>query len=648
MIRSSGYRGVVQRGAVPTRGSSADREAGTPGHGGAIASGAWGLLPALSLLAAAGVFLLALANTASRVAEPWGVVLYWLAIAAICAPIAARLFGRHCTRRERMGLVVVVGLCLYAPKVLAWPLGFTFHDELGQLRTTLDISATHHLFSPNPIVHAYAYYPGMEIVANAIASVGGLDPTIAGFILVGASRVLLMIALFRLFEIASSSSRIAGIATLIYAANPSFVYFGSQVAYESLALPLVVLILAAAAEMSSREGLSMSWQSRIGAFSIPIVCVAAAVVTHHVSVYFLSVALVAWAVLSRTRWLSTPPRGSWVVAAVSLGATAGWFEYAGRTTEGELGSIPMSALTSLWALATGSSSPRQLFHASNGTAEPLLQQLVGFAAVVLVLVVLPFGVRRVARQKNALSILLLGLAALYPVSLVLRLTDAGAETSGRASEFLFLGVSYVLACALTNNRLPHAMSHLVSWPGWFSNILYRPAFLGSAVFASYATLIIAGGIVDQWSPGVYLPGPYRVGDAIRSIGPQSVQTSRWAGKTLAPATVIGDSTNSLLLGAYARMSPTSSFVDNVPLLDLYRSPTLTSTDRKMLLRTRYLVVDERLSTALPFTDYFSKYDYDYGLRKPLSLLSLRKFDHVPFLSRVYDSGSIAIYRREGA
>ena len=633
---------------IAERASWAVRETGTRQREQAAVSGGWGLLPALSLAAAIGMFVLALADTGSRVGDAWGIGLYWVAIVAICVAIALRLFMRDCTRRERVGLVSVLGLYLYAPKILAWPLGFTFHDELGQLRTTLDISATHHLFSLNPIVHAYGYYPGTEIAANAIASVGGVDPTVAGFILVGATRVLFMIALFRLFEIAGSSARFAGIATLIYVANPSFVYFDSQVAYESLALPVVVLVLAAVARSSRRTNDSMRWRVRTGDWLVPIVCVAAAVVTHHVSVYFLSVALVAWAVLGRSRWLSAPPRGSWVVAAASVGAAAGWYGYAGRATKGELGSIPISALTSLWALATGSSSPRQLFHASNGTPEPLLQQLVGFAAVVLVLVVLPFGVRRVARQKNALSILLLGLAALYPVSLVLRLTDAGAETSGRASEFLFLGVGYVLACALTNDSPPRAMSRLVPVRAWFGKVVYRPALFGPAVFASYATLLIAGGIVDQWAPGVYLPGPYRVGDPVRSIEPQSVQTSRWAARTLAPATVIGDSTNSLLLAAYARMSPTTSFVDNVPLLDLYRSPALTSTDREMLLRTRYLVVDERLSTALPFTDYFGKYDYDYGLRRPLPLPSLRKFDHVSFLSRLYDSGSIAIYRREGA
>jgi hypothetical protein len=36
--------------------------------------------------------------------------------------------------------------------------------------------------------------------------------------------------------------------------------------------------------------------------------------------------------------------------------------------------------------------------------------------------------------------------------------------------------------------------------------------------------------------------------------------------------------------------------------------------------------------------------FTLGLRQPIPLAALRKFDHVPGLDRVYDSGNIAIYR----
>ena len=98
------------------------------------------------------MLLLALADNAARSSEPHASALYWVAVVALVAPIAARLTREACSRAERIGLVLVVGLAMYLLKLMTWPLGFAFHDDLGQLRTTLDIGTTHHLFSTNPIV----------------------------------------------------------------------------------------------------------------------------------------------------------------------------------------------------------------------------------------------------------------------------------------------------------------------------------------------------------------------------------------------------------------------------------------------------------------------------------------------------------------
>jgi hypothetical protein len=586
---------------------------------------AWGLLPAIAVVAAGGVLCLAVADNVARAEGSAATGLYWLGVVAIVVPIAWRLFQTGTQRPERLGLVIVLGAALYLLKVMAWPLGYSFHDDLGQLRSTLDISATHHLFAHNPIVPAYSYYPGLEVVSNALAETSGLDPTIAGFVVIGAARVVLMVALFRLFELAGSSSRVAGVAVLLYAANSNFVYFDAQVAYESLALPLVVLALLAA--VGRRGGVTAS-------LLVPTLVIAATVVTHHVSAYLLALALVAWVLVGRSRRLVSPPVGSWVLAAAAVAAAAGWWAFAGRATERELGSIPASAITSVWNLALGRSAPRQLFHATNGTAEPRVTQLIGFASVVLVLVVLPFGVRRVLRQRNAISIVLLALAVCYPPSLVLRLTAAGTETSSRASEFVFLGVAYVLALALG------------AGPGRLAGLLPGSSALAAPAFVAYATVVLVGGIIIGWSPTARLPRPYQVGSPPRSIGPEGVETARWAGRELVPgSTVFADEANALLLAAYGRQAPTTGFAGAPPLLHLYRSRSLDAADRSLLDRTRYLVVDWRLTTALPLNGgYFSDQDPSYGLRRPLPAVGLRKFARVRGLDRIYDSGNIAIYQ----
>jgi len=600
----------------------------------------WGLLPPLSLVAAGGVLLLAFADNAARRGEPHAAALYWLAIVVIVVPIAARLSRPECSRGERLGLVLVVGIAAYLLKLMTWPLGFAFHDDLGQLRTTLDIGSTHHLFSRNPIVGAYAYYPGLEEVTNALSSISGLGPTAAGFIVVGVARVILVLALFRLFEAASGSAHVAGIAVLLYAANPNFVYFDGQVAYESLALPLAAAALCAAA---------VCGLGRQSAPFLLVICllVGGTVVSHHMSAYFLVAVLAAWLALDRWKRFAAPPRASLSVTAVAVLATGAWLFFAGPATEQELGSIPRSAAVSIWDLALGKSPPRQLFHAANGTAEPLLTQWIGYASVLLVLVLLPFGILRAVRRGNAISLVLLGVAALYPPSLVLRLTSAGTETSSRAAEYVFVGAAYVIALFVAG-RLSARPAVYRFGPGRAYRIGGASKLL-TPLFALYAGVVFAGGLIIGWSPSARLPGPFEVGSPPRSISFEGVETAKWVGSAFsANHILVADSTNALLLASYGRQAPTSHPVTGLALLRLYEDPALTQVDRQALGDVDYLVTDRRLTRALPLNGgYFGADDYTVGLTHPLPAAGLRKFDETPGVARVYDSGNIAVYATRG-
>ncbi|HZT14876.1 MAG TPA: hypothetical protein VFA19_02930 [Gaiellaceae bacterium] len=598
----------------------------------------WGFLPALSLVAAGGVLLLAFADNAARGHQRHATGLYWIAIVAIVVPIAARLTRRTCSHAERIGLLLVVGVASYLLKLMTWPLGFAFHDDLGQLRTTLDIDASHHLFSTNPIVPAYSYYPGLEEVSNAVASLSGVSPTAAGFLVVGAARIVLVIALFRMFEVASASSRVAGIATLLYAANPNFVYFDGQVAYESLALPLAVATLCCVAlrAAGSTSDEPSTRETPRGSALVACILVGGTVVSHHISAYFLTAFLAAWVLAGQSKRFSGTPRGSLVLATVSLITTTGWLLFAGSATERELGTIPGAAASSIWDLIFGNAPPRQLFHAANGTPEPLLTRWIGYASVVLILTLLPFGLRRTLRRGNAVSIVLLGLALLYPPSLVLRLTTAGTETSSRASEFVFIGVGYVVALALVGSPSSEANSN-----GFLGlSRLVTPAF------SVYAGIVFAGGLIIGWSPSARLPGPFEVGDPPRSISPEGVAAAKWMSSSLGTNNILlADSTNALLMASYGRQAPIETPIAALPPLKLFRDRTLTRLDREALNEVDYLVTDERLTKALPLNGgYFGPDDYKLGLTRPLPPFGLRKFDQTPELARVYDSGNIAIYR----
>jgi len=106
----------------------------------------WGWLPMLSLSTALGLLLVALAYNASRLATQESEPLYWFGLLVLFLPIAWRLFSPDPTRRERIALLIMLGIALYSTKLLAYPLYFTYYDELLHVRTTSDIIASGHLF----------------------------------------------------------------------------------------------------------------------------------------------------------------------------------------------------------------------------------------------------------------------------------------------------------------------------------------------------------------------------------------------------------------------------------------------------------------------------------------------------------------------
>ena len=158
-------------------------------------------------------------------------------------PVAAILLRPNRARRERIALIVLLGVEMVMPDLLRSPSSFNGYDELLHLRSLEDILRFGHLFHPNPLLTVSPFFPSLEIVASAIAQLSGADPFATSVVLLGFIRILFASALFLLFEEVSASARLAGVAALIYILNPSFAFFDGAFAYESLALPLIPIIL---------------------------------------------------------------------------------------------------------------------------------------------------------------------------------------------------------------------------------------------------------------------------------------------------------------------------------------------------------------------------------------------------------------------
>ena len=601
-------------------------------------SKAWGWLPPLSLTSAAGVLLVALADNAGRFVLPWTEPLWWFGLLVLFLPIAWRLFLQKPTRRERIALLVVLGMSLYFVKFLQYPLYFTYFDELTHTRTVHDIASTGHLFHANPVLPISPYYPGLEIVTNAISNLTGLSLFPTGIVLLAVVRLLFVLTLYRLYEYVSNSEQVAAIATLLYVANPGFLFNDTEFAYESLALPLAVFVVFAVARCYPKSA------SR-GKGLVIVSCLApgAVVMSHHVTSFALAIFLLFWSVLSllprvaaifhRNRSPQNQP-GPFGIALLALVLCAVWLQYTGGLAIGYLSPYFGNASHQLALILAGEEGTRQLFHSGSAFVLPLWERVMTIASVILLLLGLPFGLLHIWRRyrSNMTALAFAGIALAYPASLAVRLTPSGGEVSNRSSEFVFLGLAFALAIGAVRF--------------WVS----RPARWQRSVLIIVVTGIIFVGqvITGNGQPWSLLPGPYLVIADERSVEPEGIAAAQWADSYLGPGHhVATDRINMLLMSAYGNQWVITS---STSVASVFTSPQFGPTEQTILrnYRIQYLVVDQRLSTALPRLGiYFSMPASTPVLyNRPIDRAALTKFDDVVNISRVFDSGNIVVYSVE--
>jgi hypothetical protein len=587
-------------------------------------------LAGLLLSLGAGVLLVALAYYGARLNRGWAEPLFWVGLLVLFLPVALRLTGRQASREERLALVIALGLALYGVKVLLEPNAFTLHDELGQYRSVVDILRTGHLYSTNPVVPAYSFYPGLLTVTAALSSISGLGIFPCGVIVLALARVVLVGGLFLLIERVSESARIAGLAVLIYAANPNFVFFDSQFAYESLALGLGVMTLWAATGVFNRG------PGRMRAFLVVALLDCALIVTHHLTSYAVALAIMLWAAAEAIRRRSVRDGGLFTLLAGSvLAATAGYAAWSWPETQSDIGSSITGSINGLISVVAGQTGGRHPFTAAPGYTNPFLERAVGLASVGLLLVALPWGLYALWRRRprDTGLVILSVCALLYPLSLALRLTSGGSETSNRTSEFVFVALGTILAVAFVAQRGAGADSRRLSM---------LPVRLLAGV---YLGLVFVGGITVGNAPYQLLPGSFKVAAANRSVDTEGVAAANWARRLTPGSNFLGDETAEELMTAYTQLHQERGSFANKGIGQLFTSPRVGQLERLLIkyYKLRFLVVDKRDSTQLPFDGHYFEGADPGSYTRPIPHSSLTKFSHNPCIQQVFSSGHILIY-----
>jgi hypothetical protein len=581
-----------------------------------------GHLAPITLCAGLGILLCSYANALSRQLLHPSELILWAGVLLIALPIFYRLTSRDASPRERLALVCLLGLSLYGVKLVRDAPIFIFSDEPIHAYNASQIVGHHELFRYNSILPVTPSYPGLEGAASALMTITGLSSYWAGAVTIAVARLSLMAGLFLLFRRVSGSARTAGIAAAIYTANFNFLYWGTEFSYESLSLPIFVVVVMTVAE---RGASPRSWARE---WAVPLVLgISAIVVTHHLTSYALAaflagLALAYWLVRRDWKWPSP-----WRYAAFTAALASVWLALVANSTFGYLSPVLGGAFEAIFNTASGEAPPRGIFEGRGPAAPttPVLARAIALLAILLLLAALPFGLRSVwQRHRRKPFALVFAVAAMgFFATLALRLAPAAWETGNRAGEFLFIGLAFVVALAGLQNWTPR-----------------KYPWLGRAALTVGLGVVVVGDAVAGWPWDLQLASPVRASADGGTISSPPLAVAEWARRHTDEdsrfAATAADARMLLSPGdriAYAGKHP--------DIEDLLQEPALSTWEIPLLRKNhvRYILADSR-NIAHDSTRGYS-FSTPGELINPRSTVT--KFREIPGAHRIYSSGEMSVY-----
>ncbi len=585
-----------------------------------------GAVPLLALADAFGLLLI----SGSYYVSIWGYdytlveLCFLIGLLVMFVPNLVHVLSRTPTRLERICLLTILAGSSYFIQFMNSPLHFSGFDEFLHSRTADDILRTSHLFSENSMLPVSPYYPGLEIVTNAISTTTGLSTFYAGNIVIAAARLLMVVGLFLFYEHITNSSRMASISMIIYMVNPHFLFFDTLYNYETLSLPLAILMMYVLVRYGNAD------KNHRWVFLCAWLILLAVTITHHMTSYFFDGLFLLWTVVSFFKRDARDMRMQ--LLAITVAGLVLSLAYAFLLPHNPVWSYLSQyfggSFEQLQKIITGNLVARPLFTSSAQVA-PLWDRVFMTSAVVLVTFSLPFGLLVLQRLHNEdAAAITFGIASLsYPLTQAFRFTSFGTEITDRAAAFLFLPIAYVLTMLITH-----------FWP------TRRLTWRAITLVTGAITLIFLGGITVGSGPNLSaIPGPYLVVADARSVEPEGIEAATWSLAHLGPNNrIAADRINQMLLSTFGDQRMVTRLGDNVDASPIFFTPTFDASYVALLQygAIHYLVVDTRISTALPLEGLYFENDHPTGIIKRQALT---KFSTMTGVNRLFDSGDIVLY-----
>ena len=595
------------------------------------------------LCATVGALMIALAySIASNTSQGVGYfAIFWIGALLLFVPAAAVISSRRITPRLRFGWLLVYALFTYVPKLLRDPAQPLFHDEIAQWRQAADLAVSGHLFQPNYIIGIVARFPGLHIVTAAISDSTGLTVWQSAIVILVIAHVLSVFGAYALGEAIFGNQRAGAIVALVYSLNSSFMYFDTEFAYESLAMPFFLWCLACLA----RAHRAQTGRERIAWAGGAILAGLGVITTHHLTTVFLSLLL---AVICATTLLAAR-RGlvskavAWTTLAVFVGVVGtavSWLVLVAPATFGYLSPYLGGGASQLLNMFSSKGGTRSLFQ---GATEPVYEKYSSYTVPLLAFALVLLGLwlwrrtPKTARREEPLRLALMLFGLLYFPSLPFILVEFGAEGARRSWGFTYIGVATLVTPVILIglDRIAKMRGRTLIAVGTATLLVASDAFVGN----------VAAGLDTDYR----FPGPFVFGSDTRSVTPELVGLAAWFGKYIGPQQhIVTDRYTGLILVRDADAEPASPAI-GFPTYDLYFNDGPPGSYLVYELSSShyaYLIIDKRMATQLPEVGVFFEPDepFAYGGRDPITVPKLDRYDFLPWTTEVFDSNDYAVYR----